>query len=192
MIFLITPFFKTDIQIIHHFDQIVAKSDFSSFTCPSCHCIGHLYKNTSYQRYYIHSHNASVATLNITVLKCENCNHFHAILPYSAFPFYSYSYSFVLKTLSLFYFSEFRNNKSKVCNHMHISRDTLNRWLSFYSKEQTRHEAIVNLLNLIHLHQSIYHHFLQLILDIFYPVDFFLIFNTSFYFAYAQSNHLAN
>ena len=76
--------------------------------------------------------------LNIRVVKCEECGTYHAILPFFLLPFSSYSYSFIIKTLYLYFFGSIQGNKTKVCAAMNISRSVLNHMILMFSKEEVR------------------------------------------------------
>lgn len=112
----------------------------SEYTCPNPDCMNEhisLSVSTKYTRYIYFDRDQSVS-ISIIVLKCPVCGAYHAVLPSFVLPFCSYSYPFIIKTLSLFYFGKNKRNKSKTCRDMHISRKTLEHFLSIFSFEFIR------------------------------------------------------
>lgn len=178
------------------FSDFVLNYDFSHTHCPACNVMGQLSLNTSYSRFYISSPDQNYSILTIFVLKCEACGKYHSVLPFTLLPFCSYSYAFVLRTLSLFYFSSIKGNKSKVCSRMHISRCTLNNWLKCYSREQIFHEKIKALLIAIHEMKFSFYLFRVFLLTYCFNDTFaflpIFIFSDHFSFGPSISNNLAN
>lgn len=108
-----------------------------SFVCPNPKCSHEhtLSIVSSYPRYLYTESNVCMI-LNIHVVKCEECGTYHAILPFFLLPFSSYSYSFIIKILYLYFFGSIHGNKMKVCAAMNISRSVLNHMILMFSKEE--------------------------------------------------------
>ena len=163
--------------------------------CPSCKAVGLFSLSSSYSRFYITSPDRDASVLSIPVLQCKVCGKFHAVLPFTVLPFCSYSYPFVLRTLSLFLFGSLRGNKTKVCNRMRISRHTLNHWIYLYSREQVRRGTIRILLHAVHMKNfdlKLFRDFILTFCSVGASSPPFLIFTTLFSFDYSLSNHLAS
>ena len=70
-------------------------------------------------------------TISIPVMYCENDHHFHAVLPNSVFvPHSSFSLFYILRVLSMKFFSSF--TVEKITEIFQISISTLYRWISKY------------------------------------------------------------
>ena len=109
----------------------------SSFRCPNSECSNEslLVFSTSYSRFLFLDENSSFS-ITISVFKCPTCGTYHAVLPAFLFPFSSYSYPFIMKTLRLFYYGPCKENKTLTCNNMHISRKVLNHFILLFSREE--------------------------------------------------------
>lgn len=108
-----------------------------SFACPNCKGITFMKLYNTYKRNLFLTKDSFIS-INITVLQCPECNSCHAILPAFFLAFSSYSYPFILETLHLYLTGSFKNNKTKVCEYMNISRNTLNHFLRIFTLEEVR------------------------------------------------------
>lgn len=120
------------------YDSFVSKH-LMQFQCPNHDCPhnSHLRYCTSYRRYVFYDIDSFI-TLNVSVFVCPDCGSYHAILPSFLLPFHSYTYTFIMSVLYLYFFGSSKGNKSRTCNAMHISRKTLDYFLNTYSKEEVR------------------------------------------------------
>lgn len=88
----------------------------------------------SYERYYITFQNNTVneSTVHIPVVYCQNCQHYHAILPYLFIsPYCQYSIPFILCVLSDKLYSQL--TVEEVSEKYSVSISTIYRWISRYS-----------------------------------------------------------
>lgn len=132
----------------------------SAYTCPNPDCLNdhtQLTISTSYMR-YIYLDCDFLISVFIIVLRCPVCGAYHSVLPVQLLPFSSFSYPFIMKTLFIYFFGQNKGNKSQACNDMHISRKTLEHFLSAFSFEFVRslhRKKVYNLCNtLIRLHHD--------------------------------------
>lgn len=148
MIYLSSPIFKDILSILSDFNDIyedyVRNMQLSSLSCPNPSCNSSDFSfNSTYQRYVVFSPDHDSISMNITVVKCNECDTYHALLPAWLFPFHSYTYQFVMLTLYYYYCSPtMKFNKSKVCRKMNIHRSTLNHWIQLI-----HHQDVLCFLN---------------------------------------------
>lgn len=141
MIYLCSSIFKHILSFSCDFkdiyDNYVQDLQLSSLTCPNPSCDSSDFSfNTTYERYVVYSPDHDPLSLNIVVVKCNQCGTYHALLPAFLFPFHSYTYQFVMFTMYYYYCSsDMRFNKSKVCRKMNIHRSILNHWLSLINHQ---------------------------------------------------------
>ena len=141
MIYLCSPIFKDSLSFSsdfnHIYDNFVHNLQLSSLTCPNPSCDSSDFSfNTTYERYVVFSPDYDPLSINIVVIKCNQCGTYHALLPAYLFPFHSYTYQFVMLTMYYYYCCPATKlNKSKVCRKMNIHRFTLNHWISLINHQ---------------------------------------------------------
>jgi hypothetical protein len=82
MITLKSVFFKSNIKKYYDYCE---KTDFFTFSCPSCQCPGYLVKHGYYQRTIII--NGVKKSICILRIKCKSCGKTHAVLPDFIIPY---------------------------------------------------------------------------------------------------------
>lgn len=135
------------------------RSHLSAYTCPhSCHDGEHsgLVISNTYMR-YIYLNSDQHILIRIIVLRCPVCGTYHAVLPSFLLPFYSYSYPFIMETLFQFYFGKLKQNKSQICRLLHISRKTLEHFLSVFSFEVVRSAHLLRSIRLFKMVIRMHH-----------------------------------
>lgn len=75
----------------------------NKYRCPKCHSIGNYSVYGSYIRNIVYKDESGIKNEKTTILRvfCESCNTTHAILPNDVIPYGIYSFSFIMKLLSL-------------------------------------------------------------------------------------------
>ena len=108
----------------------MASFDPKRATCPVCRSSGNCVTHKTYDRYLVDYHHGKIecSTIHVTVIRCDSCGHYHAILPDVIIPYKSYSLNFILTVLTL-YFSGQQTVRS-LCERFGIEPPTLYRWKS--------------------------------------------------------------
>ena len=104
----------------------------SKFTCPCCNASGQCEYISPYKRTMISAADDTpkVQYLSIKRVRCNSCNHTHAILPDILIPYGSYSIRFILIILT-----KYLHRKTSVaafCNMWHIAVSTLYSWIHLF------------------------------------------------------------
>jgi len=94
------------------YQNFVASNDFSNLVCPICDTKGDFTRNTSYVRNLIYIEDESFddieynsnlnsidTKLKITVIRCNSCGKYHALLPTFILPYHIYSAYFIMISL---------------------------------------------------------------------------------------------
>ena len=108
-----------------------------SETCPVCQSKGNCRIHGYYKRSIIELIDGHPTKERLLVMrvKCEHCQHTHAILPDILVPYASYGIRFILQVLAL-YFSHARTIEA-LCEYFSISQNLLFKWVSlFHSHKQ--------------------------------------------------------
>lgn len=112
-------------------------TDISSLECPTCSAHGKMEDTgRSYERWFMKADKENgYERINIVILKCPVCDHYHALMFSWIKPFSSYSYDFIMKVLADHY-GVFKGNKSKTAEHFGIDRRTVGRWAVRFEKSE--------------------------------------------------------
>ena len=117
--------------------EMVEEIDINLVQCPYCEHIGVLeHTEMTYERSVINTVEELDNPLNIelVVVYCQNCNTYHAIIPWGFIPFTSFTYRFVLEALYSYYFKN-DENKKRTAEEMCIARSTLHNWIKRFESE---------------------------------------------------------
>jgi hypothetical protein len=120
---------KLNITGLKMFHKSMDAFDPTNTPCPSCGTKHPQWRyHASYQRYLIDIHNGQITQNTITVarMRCDSCNHTHAILPECLIPHGSYSLIFVLTILQHYYLMH--QPVWIICERFQISHSTLYAW----------------------------------------------------------------
>lgn len=100
--------------------------------CPVCHIKGCCRRYAEYHRYMLDfTHEKTTTyTLSIVRVKCENCNHTHAILPDFIVPYREYSLIFILKVLMEYFLHT--KPVTALCEKYQITPSMLYRWKTLF------------------------------------------------------------
>lgn len=110
----------------------MASFDPSRTVCPACQSSGNCRFHKTYDRYLVDYHHGRIETsiLQVTVVRCDSCGHFHAILPDVIIPYRTYSLLFILTVLER-YFSN-RQTVRELCQTFGIEPPLLYRWKALF------------------------------------------------------------
>lgn len=97
-------------------------------TCPACQSTGNCVTHKTYDRYLVDYRHGKIecSIIQVTVIRCTSCGHYHAILPDVIIPYKSYSLPFILTVLGL-YFSG-RHTVRSLCERFGIEPPMIYRW----------------------------------------------------------------
>ena len=100
--------------------------------CPSCNSSGNCRTHKTYDRYLVDYHHGRIETsvLKVTVIHCDSCGHYHAILPDVIIPYRTYSLLFILTVLDR-YFSK-QQTVRELCRSFEIEPPLLYRWITLF------------------------------------------------------------
>jgi len=119
---------------VKQYNNYIDANNFSKHICQNCKTRGRFSRNTSYNRGYVYRENDEVieTTINITVVQCEACEKYHALLPAFIFPYHIYSASFILMALEMKLIKQ--ENLIKLLTYLNISPQLLYYWLRVFNK----------------------------------------------------------
>lgn len=110
------------------------KDRFSPYgsSCPMCGTRGGLRPHGTYTRYLVSAGKDGVQEQRVTLSRyqCVSCGHTHAAHPSCLIPYSSYSLSFVLRVLRLYFLR--LHPVSRLCEHFGISISTLYRFRDLF------------------------------------------------------------
>lgn len=159
------PVFSQIEKIEHHCLNNMKSSSLHTHNGVSCKS-SKLVFSRSYSRHYVSfHHDICDDMLTVPVFYCENDRHYHALLPNMIIvPYSSFSIFFILRVLSMKYFSSV--TVEKITELFHISVSTLYRWIKKYNAYL---KIFSFLKNKYHMHFFIHliYDFCDLIHDIF-------------------------
>lgn len=105
--------------------------------CPKCHGTDSLCPTEiTYERSLINTADeiADPIVIEVAVFYCTRCKTYHALIPWGAIPFSSFTYRFVIEVLYSYYF-ENGENKLKTAEQFDIPRSTLSSWIGRFKSD---------------------------------------------------------
>jgi len=112
--------------------------------CPNCGTKFNCTYFSSYSRNLITFERGSNTCFSIDIIrvKCNSCNHTHAIIPDNLIPFGSYSISFILTVLRAYFLGS--KTISDLCDFFQISISTLYDWIKLFKEQKHIWLGILN------------------------------------------------
>ena len=139
-------------QKLSEYNNFIDSNDFSKLICPLCNVIGQFERNTSYIRNYTYIEeecfenfennikNIVDTHIKITVIRCNACKKYHALLPTFILPYHIYSAYFIMLALFLKFFKH--KSIETILNSLNISHKLFYYWV-FVFKTYLPHASIV-------------------------------------------------
>jgi len=122
-------------ESLKQYTNYISSNNFSNLMCTNCKVIGNVQRNTEYVRNYIYIENEkdiTETTIVITVVRCNNCGKYHALLPAFIFPYHIYSACFIMYALNMKLIKQ--QQAIKLISYLNISGQLLYYWIKVFNK----------------------------------------------------------
>lgn len=129
---------------LKRFNAVYDNLNIHSLTCPLCRTKFNCTFLSSYSRNMITFENGlnTCHTVSVTRVICNSCSHTHAILPDHLIPFGSYTLSFVLTVLRVYFLGA--KTITSLCDFFQISISTLYEWIKLFKEQKHIWLGILN------------------------------------------------
>lgn len=124
--------------------------------CPKCSSTESLEATQiTYKRSMINSTDEinDPVIIEVVVFYCRKCKTYHALIPWGAIPFTSFTYRFVIEVLYSYYF-ENSENKKKTSDQFEVPRSTISSWIEKFKSDSGTVPELHELKDLVSAHVS--------------------------------------